>query len=208
MLFTQATHTPSSNGTEGNFEHGKFGERRRGSIDTGERIASAIKSPLRSIRRQFHPHHERDPEGQGMLASDTENDASRRIRRYALVNTANRFKMKVHGSKEEIHQVEDVADVGRGSPPTSAGQGAERLEADGTLSPHAVPDIQEVSVPRNSHGTSVHTTARSDVFDIMPIEEEDESYRQKLRYVLSILVEYRLPFSLTPDVLPQYIALC
>lgn len=117
------------------------------------------------------------------MTSDTENEAGRRIRRYALVNTANRFRMKVHGSKEEIHQVENVADASHESPLSSAGQGFDQQEAKGNPQTNTLDDVQEVSLQRSSQDTSARTSARSDVFDIMPTEEEDEAYRQKLRCV-------------------------
>lgn len=119
------------------------------------------------------------------MTSDTENEAGRHIRRYALVTTAaNRFRIKVHGSKEEIHQVENVADPSHESLLSSAGQVVEQKEANGIAQTNTLDDVQEVSLPRNSQDTSARTSARSDVFDIMPTEEEDEAYRQKIRCVL------------------------
>lgn len=113
------------------------------------------------------------------MTSDTENEASKRIRRYALVNTANRFRLKAHTSKEEIEQVETVPVESRESVPLSEGEGVEQPETNRSHRTSISDNVQTPPVPRTSEGTSV----RSDVFDVMPTEVEDDEYRQRLRLV-------------------------
>jgi hypothetical protein len=167
----------SAHGSEGGGEDRGLSHGRKESLETGDRFASVIKSPLQRIRRHIHPHLDRDHYPQSAVASDTENEGIKGSRRHALLYTAQRFKIG-QASKEQVQHVETAPTMSHESipkpqssttelsPPRKVDLHVDTLSGSGRLSPVA---------------PTASTTARIDEFDKLPVEVNEEDYRKTLR---------------------------
>ena len=152
-------------------------ERRRDSVDHGERLSSAIKSPLRSIRRHIHSQHEREPDGRGSFTSDTENELGK-SRRHGLMSTAQRFRIRGQVSKEDVQQIENSPSIRRDSMTASEGKVSNRIEARAGHESVGSQEAPRSEAPR----TSRSPPEPADQFDVLPMEEDDdEVYTQRLQ---------------------------
>ncbi|KAJ9125273.1 hypothetical protein QFC22_000228 [Naganishia vaughanmartiniae] len=155
---------------------------RKDSLETSDRFASVIKSPLQRIRRHMHPHHDRENYPQSAAASDTENDGIKGSRRHALLYTAQRFKIG-QSTKEQVQHVETAPTMSHESiprpqssttelpPPQKVDLKVDTLHTSGRQSPLAPP---------------APTTSQADEFDVLPVEVDEAEYRKKLRTLQSV----------------------
>jgi len=166
----------SAHGSEGGGEDRGALHGRKDSLEAGDRFASVIRSPLQRIRRHIHPHLDRDSYPQSAAASDTENEGIKGSRRHALLNTAQRFKIG-QSTKEQVQHVETA--------PTTSHESIPRPQSTTEPSPPRKVDLHVDTLCASGRQSPIApaaaTTAKTDEFDVLPVEVDEEEYRKKLR---------------------------
>ncbi|KAJ9108917.1 hypothetical protein QFC21_000238 [Naganishia friedmannii] len=170
----------SAQGSEGGGDDRGPLHGRKDSLETSDRFASVIRSPLQRIRRHIHLDRESYP--QSAAASDTENEGIKGSRRHALLYTAQRFKIG-QSTKEQVQHVETA--------PTMSHESLPRPQSSTTrLSPqrkdHLHVDTTCASGRQSPLAPTANTAAQTDEFDILPAEVDEEEYRKKLRTLQSV----------------------
>jgi hypothetical protein len=110
------------------------------------------------------------------MASDTENEAGK-ARRHRLLATAQRFNIRAQLSKEDIQQIEHMPSASRESMTASEGKGAELTDALTGAGSVKSQDVSRPEIPEASPSPAMC----SDKFDVLPTEEDDEAYKERLR---------------------------
>lgn len=93
------------------------------------------------------------------------------------MTTAQRFRIRAQVSKEDIQQIENLPSASRESMTASEGKSAELIDAGPGPVSVTSQDVMRTEAPQPSPSPPT----RSDKFDVLPTDEDDEAYKQRLR---------------------------